>query len=267
MSDWYQQQFDKALTTKFDDEFKKITGLTWLPWVEKILIIARFSLLAESHYTNTDDQTLVQQKKQQYLDDNLATREVMAEYPLYGYEAGWKNNGGRGNNPTFDNLFRLLISDDLLYGVDTHKRRLNLCSNFAFMNIIQRPMWYPPSSTGFPKERPNDADRKIGWEVVYEILKILLPDICIFSGSDASRYFEYHMNRLGIKYSGWEWDASKIGNTYPKKAIVDICGKKINLKFIRHPGSYFSWEQWQKFVFSDCKNIQDKLLSIIKAQS
>ena len=45
MSDWYQQQFDKALTTKFDDEFKKITGLTWLPWVEKILIIARFSLL------------------------------------------------------------------------------------------------------------------------------------------------------------------------------------------------------------------------------
>ncbi|MBQ7396424.1 MAG: hypothetical protein IJW08_07780 [Lentisphaeria bacterium] len=67
MSDWYQQQFDKALTTKFDDEFKKITGLTWLPWVGKNFDNCKILIVAESHYTNTDDQTLVQQKKQQYL--------------------------------------------------------------------------------------------------------------------------------------------------------------------------------------------------------
>ncbi len=55
------------------------------------------------------------------------------------------------------------------------------------------------------------------------------------------------------------------GNTYPKKAIVDIGGKQVLFKFIRHPGSYFSWDRWQEFVFSDCKNIQDKLLAIMKA--
>lgn len=264
MDDWYQQQFDKALTTEFDAEFKKITDLTWLPWVGKNFDACKILIVAESHYTNTDDPTLVQQKKQQYLDEDFATREVMAEYPLYGYEAGWKNNGGRSNNPTFDNLFRLLISDALLYGENILERRLKLCSNFAFMNMIQRPMWYPPASTGFAKERPNDEDRKVGWDVVAGVLKILTPDICIFSGSDASRYFEYHMNRLGINYSNWEWAADKIGNTYPKKTIIDIGGKTIPLKFIRHPGSYFCWEQWQEFVFSDCRDIQDKLLSVMK---
>ena len=55
MSDWYQQQFDKALTTKFDDEFKKITGLTWLPWVGKNFDNCKILIVAESHYTNTDD--------------------------------------------------------------------------------------------------------------------------------------------------------------------------------------------------------------------
>lgn len=258
MSDCYQRRFDAALTTEFDAELKKISQLAWLPWVGKNYKTCRILIVAESHYTNTDDPALVQQKKQEYMDDNLSTRKVMAEYPLVGYNAGWRS-------PTYDMLFRLLISDDLLNGENIHPRRVKLCSNFAFVNMIQRPMWYPPRSSGFPKERPNDADREIGWNVISEILKILSPDVCIFAGSDASRYFEHHMHRLGIQYSGWEWAAEKIGNTYPKKAIVDIDGKQVPFKFIRHSGSYFSWDRWQEFVFSDCKNIQDKLLAIMKA--
>ena len=234
-SEWYQQQFAEALTTDFDAEFVKITGLSWLPWVGKNYMDCKILIIGESHYTPTNNPDLVQQEKQEYLDDNLSTRKVMAQYPLWGYEAGWENNAGRRNNPTFDMLFRLLISDALLTGENTHSRRVKLCSNFAFMNMIQRAMWNPPPNTGLPKERPNDADRKIGWDIVIEILRILSPNLCIFAGSDASRFFEYHMNRLHVKYSEWTYSDEKIGNTYPKKAIVEIGGKKIPLKFIRHP--------------------------------
>lgn len=128
--------------------------------------------------------------------------------------------------------------------------------------MIQRPMWYPPNRQ---KERPNDNDRTIGWNVVTDVLRILMPDICIFAGSDASRFFEQQMNRLNISYENWKYEEHKIGNTFPKSATVILNGKKIPFKFIRHPGSYFSWEQWQKFVFCDCRQIQDKLLTVMKA--
>ena len=262
MDDFYQKQFAKALTTEYDARFSGIKDLTWLPWVGKDYADCRILIVAESHYTNTPDSIQYEQDIKNYMNNPLSTREVLAEYPMLGYGAGWKNNGGRGNNPTFDNLFRLLISEDLLNAPEPYSRREKLCSNFAFMNMIQRPMWYPPNR---PKERPNDDDRTIGWNVVKDVLGILMPDICIFAGSDASRFFEQQMNRLNIPYENWMYEEHRIGNTYPKSATVILNGKRIPFKFIRHPGSYFSWEQWQKFVFCDCRQIQDKLLTVMKA--
>ena len=262
MDDFYQKQFAKALTTEYDNQFAAVENLTWLPWVGKNYADCRILIVAESHYTNTSDISQVEQKKKEYMDDPHSTRAILAEYPMLGHEAGWKNNGGRGNSPTFDNLFRLLISEDLLNDPEPHSRREKLCSNFAFMNMIQRPMWYPPDRS---KERPNDGDRTIGWNVVIEVLRILMPDICIFAGSDASRFFEQQMKRLNVQYENWKYEEHRIGNTFPKSATITLDGKKIPFKFIRHPGSYFSWGRWQTFVFSDCKYIQDKLLSIMKA--
>ncbi len=260
MDDFYQKQFAKAITTEYDDQFSAVEDLTWLPWVGKDYANCRILIVAESHYTNTLDSIRAEQDKKDYMNDPLSTRAVLAEYPMLGYDAGWKNNGGRSNNPTFDNLFRLLISEDLLNDPEPYSRRTKLCSNFAFMNMIQRPMWYPPDR---PKERPNDQDRTIGWNAVLGVLKILMPDICIFAGSDASRFFEQQMNRLHIPYENWMYADDRIGNTFPKSATITLNGKKIPFKFIRHPGSYFSWDRWQAFVFEDCKHIQDKLLSIM----
>ena len=262
MDDFYQKQFEKALTTQYDVQFSAIKDLTWLPWVGKNYPDCRILIVAESHYTNTPDTIKYEKDLKEYMSNPLSTREVLAEYPMLGYDAGWKNNGGRSNNPTFDNLFKLLISDDLLSDREPHSRRVKLCSNFAFMNMIQRPMWYPPNR---PKERPTDADRSVGWDVIVEVLTILLPDICIFAGSDASRFFEQQMNRVNVPYENWKYENERIGNTFPKSATVSIEGKKIPFKFIRHPGSYFSWEKWQEFVFSDCKPIQEKLLHIMQS--
>lgn len=261
MDVFYQTQFAKALTTEYDEQFSSIKDLTWLPWVGKKYTDCRILIVAESHYTNEPDFFTAEQEKKKYMDDPLSTRAILAEYPMRGYDAKWKNNGGRGNNPTFDNLFRLLISEDLLNDPEPHSRRVRLCSNFAFMNMIQQPMWYPPKK---PKERPKDPDRVTGWNAVTAVLRILMPDICIFAGSDASRYFGFHMNRLHVPYENWYCEPQKIGNTYPKRVTITLDGKKIPFKFIRHPSSYFRWEQWQKFVFSDCRQIQDKLLSAMQ---
>lgn len=260
MDDFYQKQFAKALTTEYDSHFFTIKHLTWLPWVGKDYINCRILIVAESHYTNASDSTRAEQDIKVIMNDLFYTRAVLAEYPMLGYDAGWKNNGGRGNNPTFDNLFRLLISEDLLNDPEPHSRRTKLCSNFAYINMIQRPMWYPPKR---PKERPNDNDRTTGWNVVVDVLRILMPDICIFAGAEASSSFGAHMNRLQIPYENWKCVDKKIGNTYPQSTVISLNGKYIPFKFIRHPGSYFSWNRWQAFVFEDCKHIQDKLLSIM----
>ena len=260
MDDFYQKQFAKALTTEYDDQLSAVEDLTWLPWVGKDYTNCRILIVAESHYTNTPDESQVQQKKDEYLLDPLSTRAIIAEYPMLGYDAGWRNNGGRSNSPTFDNIFKLLVSDDLLNDTEDHARRVKLCSNFAYMNMIQKPMWYPHKKQ---KERPKDEDRTKGWNAVTEVLKVLMPDICIFAGAEASSSFGAHMNRLQIPYENWKCVDKKIGNTYPRSTFISLNGKNIPLKFIRHPGSYFNWEQWQTFVFEDCKHIQDKLLSIM----
>lgn len=252
MNEYYEKVFNKLLTEEYDNNLKKIQKLTWLPWIGKDYKNTKIFIIAESHYTNSDIPEKIIEDKNAYMNDPYSTREIFAEYPVLGYDANWRNGGIRGNNPTFDGIFKLLISDSLLYG-NKKLQREKLCSNIAFMNIIQRPMHYPKKGR---KERPNDNDRQIGWNAVIEVIKIISPDICIFAGAEAAKNFNWNMKQLNINASELQWSNTKIGNTYPKFAEIQINAKLIPLKFIRHPGSYFNWQEWQKFVFSE--QLQEK---------
>ncbi len=254
MNDWYQEQWRKVITEAFDERFKRISDLTWLPWVGKDFLQYRVLIIAESHYTNTDDPALVEEKKREYMVDPFSTREVMAEYPLYGYDAGWKNHGARGNNPTFDNLTKILCGSPLL-GPTDKELRFSLWSRIAFMNFIQRPMWY---SKTHGKERPTGEDRAIGWRATLGVISILAPEICIFAGLEAAVWFNWFMKENGINATPLVFH-NKIGRCCPRSSVVCIENTPIQFRFMRHPCSFFSWEQWKAFVFDGNEALQTKL--------
>jgi hypothetical protein len=243
MGDFYLDCFDKHLDGRFDAELAAVNGLTWLPWVGKEYPESRILIIAESHYTNENDKESAEIEKQKIMAQPRYTRDVIAEYPVAGAEeSGWRNHGGRSNNPTFDNLHHLLVSDSLNSDIP---RRAVLWRNLGYMNIVQRPMWY---SAGH-KERPTGDDFVIGWRVVAEVIRILEPRLCIFAGLEAANSFDYQMTHLGIQHEAVKY-GDAIGRCRPREASCSVNGNPTAFVFIRHPSRYFSWESWQKFVFA-----------------
>lgn len=254
---WYREQWDKAATDAFDEKLKSIQGLAWLPWVGKNYDRFKVMIIAESHYVSTDDRSQVEAKKMEYLADTLSTREVVAEYPLHGYDAGWVNHAGRRNNPTFDNISRVLCGSALLDGKEKDKR-FELWSRVAYMNFIQRPMWY---SKTHGQERPVEEDRTIGWRATLEVMRVLEPDICIFTGLEASIEFDQYMQANAVSASALKTH-QKIGGSYPRSAIVHLNGKDVLLRFTRHPNRYFAWQTWRNFVFDGHEDLQNRMANL-----
>lgn len=254
---WYKEQWADTITSKFDDKLESIKDLTWLPWVGKNYNAFKVLIVAESHYVNTDEPQLVKEKKAEYMSDPLSTRKVMAEYPLHGYNAGWVNHAGRHNNPTIDNLSKVLCGSALL-GESDLKRRSELWSRLAFMNFIQRPMWY---SKTHGKERPVGNDRTIGWKATLGAIDILKPDLCIFAGLEASVWFDYYMQENNVCATRIE-SHDRIGRCAPRSSTLKIGNNKIDCRFIRHPGMYFSWQPWREFVFNGRGELRSKIAKL-----
>lgn len=254
---WYYEQWGRTATSSFDENLKAIQGLTWLPWVGKNYDMFRVMIIAESHYVNTDDQMQVEVKKMEYMTDPLSTRKVMAEYPLHGYNAGWINHAGRRNNPTIDNISKVLCGSSLLDD-KTQEKRFELWSRVAFMNFIQRPMWY---SKTHGKERPVGEDRTNGWRATLDVIRVLEPNICIFAGLEASICFDRYMQANAVSASAMKVH-KKIGRCCHRSATVQLNGMNVIFRFMRHPSSYFDWQLWRSFVFDGNEDIQKRLANL-----
>jgi len=246
MSDSYEQCFEKNLGTEFDSGLGRVEGLTWLPWVGREYMETRILIAAESHYTNKNDKEAAEFDKQKITAQPRYTRDVIAEYPIAGkVEAGW-------SSPTFDNLHRLLVSDSLNADIP---RRAVLWRNLAYMNIVQRPMWYSREY----KERPEFRDFQTGWRVVMDVIRMLSPAVCIFAGLEAAKSFNASMEHLGLTYAPIQY-RDAIGRCRPREASCSINGNLTSIVFIRHPSQYFSWRYWQDFVFGeDRQQIKENL--------
>jgi hypothetical protein len=259
--DYYNECYKRNLDSTYDAEFKKDKNLTWIPWVGQDFFSTEILIVGESHYTNKEeaDGASIDKNKQAIYSNRCFTREVIAEYPILGYEAGWKNNGGRGNNPTFDNLHKLLIGDSLLYAPLDSKREA-LWRSLAFMNIIQRPMYFPKEK--YKQERPTFDDYCNGWSVVSKVIQLIRPKLCIFIGVSAANSFNYTMQQQGAEYEPVEY-MGKIGSTYPRKAGLLYYGNKTNIVFIKHTSQYFSWEEWNGFIVQEYPHVFDSLKKVI----
>ena len=244
----YDEAWNRTLSRSFDAALNPLggNGLTWLPWVGKDYggSNRRILVVGESHYTNVADAGKVAEEKAKWQANTLVTREVMAEYPLEGYDAGWVNNGGKGNNPTFDNLHRALLLTDLL-SPGEEELRSRLWSQLAYYNFVQRVMDYGP---GRHKERPTDADLHNGWRVFVELVGILKPEVCLFIGVLASNSFNRCMLAIGVEHTPLNWGDSLNGVYLREGGAVTIQGVRTDLVFMRHSSKYFAWDAWNDYL-------------------
>lgn len=204
------------------DELTQLCNLTWLPWVGKEYFECktRFLIIGDRHYL---DPYKPEDNPARLKDDY--TQRVIGEDVMYGEYYG---------NTTFPNLLRAIKGD----GKFDQEQFWN---RVAYHNIIQRPM-----SSIF--ERPRPVDYIKGWEVLFELLDILKPDVCLFNGITAANYIAN--NYLAVpfyEYTIFKGDA--IDKSYPRiMNIYNEDGSTIKCVFIQNSARYFPAEKWYEFL-------------------
>lgn len=216
------------VNTEFDSQFDKISDLTWFPWVGKDYISKsehRLLIIAESHYNIGEH---VEEQNIKVSNRKWLTRDIVQRYPI--------NHQGNDTNPMFENLHRCLFSTN---NID----RENLWNHIAFYNFIQRPMNYNY------KERPNNEDFQKGWNVFFEVIRILKPTDIIFVGvSAADRFYDYAKSKNMFDYKV-NWVKVQHTNRYARIIhCKDLDANPVVCYAIQHTSHHFSWKAWHEFL-------------------
>jgi hypothetical protein len=209
---------------KFDKELLTIPGLTWLPWVGQNFAqsTARTFVLGESHYNWGEE------KAAERLKSNDFTRSVLKGQGLL-------INREKSNWPLFRNVERALFQKKEV----SAEERNELWLSVAYNNLVQRPM-------GTNKKRPSVEDYYKGWGVFLASCKVLGTKKVLVLGSEAKKLKaldQYVKKEARITSSVKA--IGKVGRYKFRKATLQIDGQgTIELWFIRHPSSFFSWRNW-----------------------
>lgn len=227
----------------YDRRFRRIAGLSWLPWVGAAVPTLpssrRLLIVGESHYTIESDPLKLPAQLASLVASPDYTREVIHECPVTL----------KRRNPTLENIQRFLLGT-------MAEDRPKLWSELSFYNFVQRPMQY----AGPEKERPVLADWLAGWTVFQAILQVLKPSHCIFIGVEASNSFDRVMSQSAQAFTPVA-RLTKVRRTWARTAQVIQHDQKIGLTFMRHAGSHFCYDEWHRVLTSQC----DEPLRMLKA--
>jgi len=231
------QLMNPFLEDKFDDRFKALQNqLHWLPWVGKDYLKCplgkKLLIVGESHYVPLNENA------EDGYNDETWTRMFILKEGLK--QSPWYS--GNPISPLINNTEKVIFWDDN-EATDEFKRKL--WSSVAYFNIIQRLL----NSKDF---RPSKEDWQLGWRVFLIVVEILLPDIVLFCGVEASNQrdafdsalLDYNYNNDGIKRY------TKIGNTYPRTTTISHDEKNLPLIFIKHPSMNPPIHSWAEFIFN-----------------
>jgi hypothetical protein len=123
-------------------------------------------------------------------------------------------------------------------------------SNAAYYNFIQTPL-----ESRDQKDRPHFSLYLKGWDVFFQLLKIIKPTLCILNGIESSNHF-YPQNAEKFGYSTIEKiKLEKVGGVYPRKIILEeeSSGARIKILFIKHTSLPLTESDWQSFILSELK--------------
>ncbi len=226
-----QKANDELLYLMCDDNFQKIDGLNWLPWVGKeyfdsghrvsVLIVgASHYLIDDKEHPEKTEKNKEEAKRPDFTRNVIQTKCI---------------DDKKKTQPTFDNLARCLFGNPKIEGVPKEERkkmRENKWKQLAFYNFVQRPM-------ETIDERPTSGDIKKGWKVFAELIKMLKPTHCIFIGfaaADCNNPYKCKPSKK-VGRSAAPLFSAKIDEQNTCQCIA-----------IKHTSQYFSWRSWRKFL-------------------
>ena len=215
--------------TEKDHEIEKMKGLTWLPWIGDNYHTSNYKLmvLGESHY-------LWEGEEDAYgiLNDKKFTRAL-----VYNNHQGHLEEVGHIVKP-LDAIARTLLNKEYL----TTQDRISISDTYIYHVIVQKDL-------ASIKERPDYDSYYKGWEINVELLKILKPNIVLVIGVESYEACVNYCTSLGVLKYGNKEDF-KINNAYPRICKLTIANADIDILFLRHASSFYSWEEWHEYISS-----------------
>ena len=215
---------------KYDERFKSINGLKWLPWVGKNYDKTGVLIIAESHYGGETEFEA---------DGSDNTKEDFTREAFVKRHANGENMWKMPNN-----LMRAVWKGDCSVG-----NRKIFWENVAFYNHVQKLMELAT------RQRPSKEDFRNGWDVFPEVVRILKPDYCLFIGLIASYSFNIKMKEKGLSYEPVSW-MEKINGACPRRFSLTVDGHKTEVIGIRHTSGRISPDKWHDFL---CTNWAEPL--------
>lgn len=232
-------------TSTYNKLFDQINALTWYPWMGSNYTENKLLIVGESHYAQDEDGNFDQACYDDFVSDKNTTINIV-ERLLNG--ESWK---------MFQNTYKALLGTD-----DINKEAF--WSNIAFFNLIQRPM-------KTIEDRPSKDDCLCGWDVFYEVLKVIKPTHCIILGTQHSKYLYPVMNKKeGVIFEDGkstieQWD-KKIGRCWGKVAHLEYEDINTDITFIQHPSRAFNDKDWHDYLMEKMGVTLENLKSKTKAE-
>jgi hypothetical protein len=197
----------------------------WDPWIGKNFNQKnnRLLLIGESHYTTFQDGTFDEQCYLDFLSDRGSTINVIEDL-LKGK-----------THKFYENTYRLFFGEQKF-------EKLKFWENVAFYNLVQKPM-----KTG--KERPTMQDFKDSMTLLLILLHNFqtLPTHILFLGSSSQKHFKGSIaNHDSCKIL--DHSTEKIGRFNASYFKISFKNHPIDIFFIKHPSSYFSWKNWRSYL-------------------
>lgn len=97
------------------------------------------------------------------------------------------------------------------------------------------------------EERPSNQDFIGGWNKFFKLVSSLKPNYCLFCGVAAASFNGAFIE--AAKNNTYKAEnishGTKVGNVALRASTIeDENGFQTKLLFIRHPSSYFNWNEW-----------------------
>ena len=238
--DKWQDVVTDFSTDKYDDDFKKIGELNWLPWVGKNYDSTRIFILGASHYGKKESYTEEDQYIEETVESKKFTRKIVAEHGI-----DLKNI--RDKKYAFAAFNKCLLNEKALHSKD----RGELWNSVSFYNLLQVVM---KKGT---KTIATNTEKETAWKAFKKLVPILKPKICIAWGVSILYYWA---NNYG-EFTGQYIRQEKISGCYPRESIITIDGHEISICVIKHPCQYFSHKKWREYLLTQHKNKLQRIIS------
>lgn len=216
-----------AKTNAYDELFDQIKELTRYPWIGSNYKENRLLIVGESHYAQDENTNSDLDCYNGFLKDKNRTISIVEDL-MNG--SNWK---------TFQNTYPALVGSE---NIDKEA----FWSNVAFYNFIQRPM-------NTRMDRPSKSDYCSGWDVFYEVLKVIKPSHCIFLGLESAKFlYPVIKEKKDIIFADKkctieQWD-KRIGVNWGKIAHLEYEEVNTDITFIKHPSAYFKKKDWNDYL-------------------